>query len=107
MAAVPSRYVFPYFPISFLTPNVSSLLTRIHLRRENELHYIASQEDFYHPDDFTSLLMPPLTPVVRFMLDSASTISAVNAKIAAGLLGVWRASPTNGEGRESRSTKKD
>lgn len=68
----------------------NSFLTRIRLRRENDFYYISSQEDFYHPDDFTSLIMPPLVPVVQFVMDSASTISAVNAKLAAGVLGLWK-----------------
>lgn len=70
---------------------------RIHLQRENNAHYIFSQEDFYHPDEFTALLVPPLVPLVRFASYSATTIGGYNAKFASALLGWNREIKTNDE----------
>ncbi|KAF8881598.1 hypothetical protein BD779DRAFT_1545686 [Infundibulicybe gibba] len=49
--------------------------------------YIALQEDFYHPDDLVSLVIPPLAPVVQFVMHAAGS---------AQVLGFWRA--RSGEG---------
>ncbi|KAJ7764901.1 hypothetical protein B0H16DRAFT_1526144 [Mycena metata] len=79
------------------SPAPSRLLVRLTLREENGLHYIASQEDFYHPDarihsatEFMSLLIPPLAPVIRVGLSVAATASDIYAKIGQ-LLGFWAA----------------
>ncbi|KAJ7117884.1 hypothetical protein C8R43DRAFT_1036765 [Mycena crocata] len=72
-------------------PAPSRLLIRLTLREENGLHYIAFQEDFYHPDDFMSLLVPPLAPVIRTGLSMAATASDIYAKVGQ-LLGFWSVS---------------
>ncbi|KAJ7119646.1 hypothetical protein C8R44DRAFT_624713 [Mycena epipterygia] len=69
-------------------PAPSRLLVRLTLREENGLHYISFQEDFYHPDEFMSLLIPPLAPVIRTGLSVTATISDIYAKIGQ-LLGFW------------------
>ncbi|KAJ7235090.1 hypothetical protein B0H12DRAFT_1142091 [Mycena haematopus] len=74
--------------LSPFKPAPSRLLVRLTLREDNGLHYIAFQEDFYHPDDFMSLLIPPLAPVIRTGLSMASSASVIYAKIGQ-LLGFW------------------
>ncbi|KAJ7688958.1 hypothetical protein B0H17DRAFT_1160203 [Mycena rosella] len=69
-------------------PAPSRLLVRLTLREENGLQYIAFQEDFYHPDEFMALLLPPLAPVIRTGLSVAATMSHIHAKIGQ-LLGFW------------------
>ncbi|KAF7361428.1 hypothetical protein MSAN_01175900 [Mycena sanguinolenta] len=77
--------------LSPFKPAPSRLLVRLTLREENALQYIAFQEDFYHPDDFMSLLVPPLAPVIRTGLSVASSASAIYARIGQ-LLGFWTTS---------------
>ncbi|KAJ7280190.1 hypothetical protein C8J57DRAFT_1301886 [Mycena rebaudengoi] len=74
--------------LSPFKPAPSRLLVRLTLREENGLHYIAFQEDFYHPDDFMSLIIPPLAPVIRAGLRVTATISDIYAKMGQ-LLGFW------------------
>ncbi|KAJ6632515.1 hypothetical protein B0H10DRAFT_2159662 [Mycena sp. CBHHK59/15] len=74
--------------LSPFKPAPSRLLVRLTLREENGLYYIAFQEDFYHPDDFMSLLIPPLAPVIRTGLSVAASASDFYAKIGQ-LLGFW------------------
>ncbi|KAF7328856.1 hypothetical protein MVEN_02515200 [Mycena venus] len=74
--------------LSPFKPAPSRLLVRLTLREENGLHYIAFQEDFYHPDDFMSLLVPPLAPVIRTGLSVTSIVSDIYARIGQ-LLGFW------------------
>ncbi|KAK7436897.1 hypothetical protein VKT23_018917 [Stygiomarasmius scandens] len=83
--------VFQTFHIrlSPLRPSQSRLLVRITLKEIDELYYIAFQEDFYHPDDFMRLLVPPLAPLIRAFLTTASFASALYAK-GAQILGFWR-----------------
>ncbi|KAI0668271.1 hypothetical protein C8Q78DRAFT_980794 [Trametes maxima] len=59
------------------------------------VYFIASQEDFYHPDDLTALLVPPLVPLVRGALHAATLACRVQAKVF-GALGYW--SVRDGEG---------
>ncbi|KAF8147732.1 hypothetical protein K438DRAFT_1733995 [Mycena galopus ATCC 62051] len=78
--------------LSPFKPAPSRLLVRLTLREGNDgLHYIAFQEDFYHPDDFMALLIPPLVPVIRTGLSLTSTASEIYAKIGK-LLGFWTVS---------------
>ncbi|KAJ7301838.1 hypothetical protein B0H14DRAFT_2668025 [Mycena olivaceomarginata] len=77
--------------LSPFKPAPSRLLVRLTLREENGLQYIAFQEDFYHPDDFISLVIPPLAPVIRAGLSLTSTVSEIYAKIGQ-LLGFWSTS---------------
>jgi hypothetical protein len=62
---------------SYASPAPSRLVTHITLSRDDRtgLHFIAYQEDFYHPDHFTNLLAPHLTPIVRFALKAAVVAS--------------------------------
>ncbi|KAI0683841.1 hypothetical protein BC835DRAFT_699205 [Cytidiella melzeri] len=67
------------------------LLVHLTLRPSDDdpnLLVIASHEDFYHPDDFAALLVPPLIPVVRVLLRLGTLTSNVNARLF-GLLGYW------------------
>lgn len=41
---------------------------------------IAQHEDFYHPDDFAALVVPPLIPLIRLGLWLGTVLS---------LLGAW------------------
>ncbi|KAJ7021432.1 hypothetical protein C8F04DRAFT_1140809 [Mycena alexandri] len=84
--------VVQHFHLRFspFRPAPSRLLVRLTLREENGLHYVAFQEDFYHPDDFMSLLIPPLAPVIRTGLSVTATASDIYAKIGQ-LLGFWAA----------------
>ena len=45
------------------------------------LHVIALQEDMYHPEDQTSLLVPPLVPVVRLLLKAGALGSNINTRL--------------------------
>ncbi|KAJ7641511.1 hypothetical protein FB45DRAFT_825784 [Roridomyces roridus] len=74
--------------LSPLKPAPARLLVRLTLREENGLHYIAFQEDFYHPDDFMAMLIPPLSPVIRAALSATSIMSGIYAKVGQ-LLGFW------------------
>jgi hypothetical protein len=47
---------------------------------------ISQHEDFYHPDDFMALLIPPMIPVVQILLRVGTVASNINARIF-GLLG--------------------
>ncbi|KAF7329229.1 hypothetical protein MKEN_00183600 [Mycena kentingensis (nom. inval.)] len=78
-------------------PAPARLLVRFTLRDDatDGLHYIALQEDFYHPDDFTALLFPPLVPLVRLGLSMTASASAIYAKCGQ-LLGFWTADTGNG-----------
>ncbi|KAG5645303.1 hypothetical protein DXG03_006492 [Asterophora parasitica] len=64
-------------------------LTRFKLKKAGTKYVIASQEDFYHPDDLMNLVLPPLAPLVRFALSIISYGSAFAAK-SAQVMGYWR-----------------
>ncbi|KAJ7226885.1 hypothetical protein GGX14DRAFT_298477, partial [Mycena pura] len=65
------------------------LLVRLTLQEGPDgLHYIAFQEDFYHPDDFLSLIVPPLVPLVGMGLNLVGTVSHAYAKIGQ-FFGFW------------------
>ncbi|KAI0773177.1 hypothetical protein BD413DRAFT_539885 [Trametes elegans] len=85
-----------------LKPAPARLIVHLTLRPEPEptdpsktIYVIASQEDFYHPDDLAALLVPPLIPVVRGALHAATLACKVYAR-AFGVLGYWTA--RDGEG---------
>ncbi|KAH9850915.1 hypothetical protein C2E23DRAFT_734028 [Lenzites betulinus] len=59
------------------------------------VYHIAAHEDFYHPDDLVSLIIPPVVPLVRAALHTATFVCRVNAKVF-GALGYW--SVSDGEG---------
>ncbi|KAJ7074811.1 hypothetical protein C8F01DRAFT_35339 [Mycena amicta] len=83
--------------LSPFKPVPARLLVRLTLREgaDDGLHYIAFQEDFYHPDDFMSLLIPPLAPFVRLGLSWTGTASDIYAKFGQ-LLGFWASTPDAG-----------
>lgn len=47
---------------------------------------ISHHEDFYHPDDFMALIVPPLISPVRAVLRLATLTSNINARVF-GLFG--------------------
>ncbi|TCD66069.1 hypothetical protein EIP91_001878 [Steccherinum ochraceum] len=53
-----------------------------------KLWVISLQEDFYHPEDLTALVVPPLMPLTRLLLRAGSMASNVNAFVF-GKLGYW------------------
>ncbi|KAI0821791.1 hypothetical protein BC628DRAFT_1328692 [Trametes gibbosa] len=59
------------------------------------VYHIAAHEDFYHPDDLVSLIIPPIVPLVRAALHAATFVCKINAR-AFGALGYWAVS--DGEG---------
>ncbi|KAF9442709.1 hypothetical protein P691DRAFT_810225 [Macrolepiota fuliginosa MF-IS2] len=90
------NYVFldivQWFKLFFLPigPAPARLCVRLTLRREESgLYYIAMQEDFYHPDGFLALLLPPLVPFIRIILVISGLASALYASFAQ-FLGFWR-----------------
>lgn len=64
-------------------PAPSRLVTHITLHQDpqSKLHFIAYQEDFYHPDHFVNLLAPDLTPLVRFALKTSVFLCNVFAPL--------------------------
>ncbi|KAG2011647.1 hypothetical protein CC2G_011740 [Coprinopsis cinerea AmutBmut pab1-1] len=64
------------------------LVSRVELRKVNNLYYIQRQEDFYHTADFTNLLIPPLAPLVRLWLTLAAIFSYFAATVGQQL-GYW------------------
>lgn len=71
------------------------LLVRLMLREasseednldDTKRYVIESQEDFYHPEDITAIVLPPLVPFVHLALRFGSFASALNAKVF-GMLG--------------------
>ncbi|KAK7032415.1 hypothetical protein VNI00_013163 [Paramarasmius palmivorus] len=79
--------------LSPFNPAWARLIVRLTLREVEGLHYIAFQEDFYHPDDFMSLLIPPIAPIIRLALKGATIGSNINASIGQ-FLGFWQTSDT-------------
>ncbi|KAF9039274.1 hypothetical protein BJ165DRAFT_377907 [Panaeolus papilionaceus] len=85
--------IVQWFKLFFLPlrPAPARLLTRIKLQKEAHLYYISEQEDFYHPDDFAALLLPPLAFFVRLFL-AFNGLACGFLMIWANLLGYWRTS---------------
>ncbi|KAF9472098.1 hypothetical protein BDN70DRAFT_998335 [Pholiota conissans] len=83
-----------WFKLFFLPvkPMPARLIIRLTLRKQDGLYYISEQEDFYHPEDFAALLLPPIVPFVKFGLLASGTISGVLAR-ASHLLGWWTPGP--------------
>lgn len=74
-----------------LTPTPARLLTRLTLSPsvdDPKLFVISMQEDFYHPEELTALVMPPLAPLTQLMLRAGSLTSNVNAYVFS-LFGEW------------------
>ncbi|KAJ8488966.1 hypothetical protein ONZ45_g13753 [Pleurotus djamor] len=89
-------------------PAPAKLTTRVKLREENGLHYIYMQEDFYHPEDLMSLLVPPLVPIIHMFLLLAGASCGLFASIARKF-GFWdpaQAEPVGTDGAESEAALK-
>jgi hypothetical protein len=68
----------------------ANLIVRLHLKRGTDGRYrIKQQEDFYHPDAFIAMLMPPLVPIVKLALGFGALSSNFNARIGQ-TLGFWK-----------------
>ncbi|KAI0631502.1 hypothetical protein C8Q77DRAFT_1127228 [Trametes polyzona] len=85
-----------------LKPAPARLLVHLTLRPEpsptdpsKTVYVIAAHEDFYHPDDLAALIVPPIIPLVRGVLQAATLACRVHAKVF-GALGYW--SVRDGEG---------
>jgi hypothetical protein len=70
-------------------------LTRLTLHKEGARYYIAYQEDFFHPDDFFAMIVPPLFKPVNLILRIGGFACGLSARIAQAVLGVW--SPRRGD----------
>lgn len=71
-------------------PMPANLVVRLHLRKGEDGKYrIKQQEDFYHPDAFVAMLLPPLVPFVKLALGFGTFSSNLNARIGQ-TLGLWR-----------------
>ncbi|EKM76296.1 hypothetical protein AGABI1DRAFT_131388 [Agaricus bisporus var. burnettii JB137-S8] len=90
--------IVQWFKLFFLPIQAAParLLTRLTLRKEGDLYFIATQEDFYHPEDFFALLLPPLTPLIQLFLLITGFISSLYAKFS-HFLGYWRPSDMDSE----------
>ncbi|CDO73855.1 hypothetical protein BN946_scf185016.g12 [Trametes cinnabarina] len=85
-----------------LRPAPARLIVHLTLRPEpspedpsKTVYLIAEQEDFYHPEDLTALIIPPLKPLVGAALHAATFVCKVNARVF-GAFGYW--SVRDGEG---------
>ena len=107
------NFVETCVPIGWMS---HSLITHLSLVQKDDLYYISCQEDFYHPEvsnftpavepsgqqriaiqDFLSLLVPPLVPVVYLLLRTGTIFSNLNASALQLLLGLWM--PASNRGR--------
>ncbi|CAG7853564.1 SubName: Full=Uncharacterized protein {ECO:0000313/EMBL:CCA70802.1} [Serendipita indica DSM 11827] len=68
---------------------IYQLITRIKMEERDGLHHIVLQEDFYHPEDFAALIIPPLKPLVSLALRMSSIACSVGA-FGAQMIGFWR-----------------
>lgn len=75
--------------LSPLSAAPSRLITRIKMEERDGLHHIVLQEDFYHPEDFAALIIPPLKPLVSLALRMSSIACSVGA-FGAQMIGFWR-----------------
>ncbi|KAI0247011.1 hypothetical protein BJV78DRAFT_84120 [Lactifluus subvellereus] len=73
-----------------LPPARTRLLTRLTLREANGRHYIAFQEDFYHPDDLCATIVPLLAKPVDLALRMGGFACGLFARVAQAVFGVWR-----------------
>ncbi|OJT10823.1 hypothetical protein TRAPUB_12692 [Trametes pubescens] len=83
-------------------PAPARLLVHLTLRPEpsptdpsKTVYLITEHEDFYHPDDFAALVIPPFVPLVRIGLQAATFACKANARVF-GALGYW--TTNDGEG---------
>ncbi|EIM84830.1 uncharacterized protein STEHIDRAFT_99669 [Stereum hirsutum FP-91666 SS1] len=71
------------------------LSVHLSLREENGLYYIALQEDFYHPDDLISLVIPILASPAHMALRAGAISSNIFARVFQVTFGWWQ--PSTGE----------
>ena len=73
------------------------------------VYVISEHEDFYQPDDFTALLIPPLVLLVRLLHMLAMWSVALNVKIfqALGFWTVYDEAGAHEEGSTATKSKKD
>lgn len=81
---------------SFRIPPKTSLVVRLTLRPQassadpsKTVYVIAEQEDFYHPEDLAALLVPPLIPLIRFLLQVATFACWVSVVVFSKVFGYW------------------
>lgn len=84
----PARYV--EFLISRMLRSDLHLRLLVHLKLKRSdtdpfFRVITYHEDFYHPEDLTALLVPPLIPIVRMALLLGTTASNINSRLGAFL----------------------
>ncbi len=71
-------------PLILIFITMFRLLVHLTLRPSDDdpnLLVISRHEDFYHPEDFAALLVPPLIPLVRGLLRVGTLASNVNARV--------------------------
>jgi len=78
-----------HFRFSLFAPRPARVMSRLTLRKEGALHYVAFQEDFFHPDEVATFLLPPCAYVVRAMLWVGTWTATLWTK-SAQAFGVWR-----------------
>ncbi|RDB22029.1 hypothetical protein Hypma_010937 [Hypsizygus marmoreus] len=83
-------------------PVPAHFVTRLKLIKKNKKFLIASQEDFYQPDEFIALILPPLMPLMRYALTAGGYITAFSAKMAQ-VMGYWR--PTAEPSKEKQASE--
>ena len=86
-----------------LTAAAHRLLVRLQLRPEPSIsdssktvYVIAQHEDFYHPDDLAALVVPPLVPLIRFVLFLATWACVFNSRFFM-MFGFWAVRGEEGE----------
>jgi len=71
-------------------PVRTRLLTRFTLHKEGVHYYIAYQEDFFHPDDFISMIVPPLYKPVNLVLRIGGFACGLSARLVQAAFCIWR-----------------
>ncbi|KAF6751730.1 hypothetical protein DFP72DRAFT_816177 [Ephemerocybe angulata] len=87
--------------------STSRMLTRITLKRQGGLHYIAAQEDLMHPDDVAGLLLPPFKTLIRAALLWSAIILSLLSVIAQwmGIFAIRKGKEEELKARRKRSKK--
>ncbi|KAH9989289.1 hypothetical protein BJV77DRAFT_948673 [Russula vinacea] len=71
------------------SPPRTRLLTRLTLHKEGGRYYISYQEDFFHPDEFIGLIVPPLSKPVGLLLRFGGFTCGLTARLAQAAFGIW------------------
>ncbi|KAG6917406.1 hypothetical protein DXG01_002675 [Tephrocybe rancida] len=69
----------------------SKVLILMKLKKNDQDYLISSQEYFYHADQLSKQLFPPLAPVIKLTVSTLTYASAIGAKLAQ-VIGIWRVS---------------